>query len=367
MKIFRKFSLGTVSALTAGVLLMGAAPASAATTTYTATGLTSAVAGTTVTVSTTIKASATVVAAKAGICARNQDNKNFDFPKDVNVTLSPAGTTLTKTAVLPVGTYTMFTCASINGQWPTIGSAKSFTVNSSDGSIPELPTNGWTTVFSDSFSTPVAKGQWPASATPTGGKWGGYTGAYDTARIGKYTNSIVSQHDGMLDINIKTTNGVPQVAAPFPMVNGKWGGAAYQRVTMKFKSDSLPGYKAAFLLWPDSGNWNDGEIDFPEGPVNSTMSGFNHCPGKPSNNCEWVNTSTRYADGNWHTSVIEWTPTAVKLYLDGNVVMTEDDPGQIPSKAMHYIAQLETNYSRPDASVEGHFYIDSFSVEYRTP
>ena len=53
-----------------------------------------------------------------------------------------------------------------------------------------------------------------------------------------------------------------------------WQRQAFGRFSVRFRSDPLPGYKAAWLLWPESDNWNEGEIDFPEGGLDSTMWGF---------------------------------------------------------------------------------------------
>ena len=50
-------------------------------------------------------------------------------------------------------------------------------------------------------------------------------------------------------------------AAPKPM---GWKGLTCGRFSVRYRSENIDGYKTAHLLWPESSNWNDGEIDFVE-------------------------------------------------------------------------------------------------------
>ena len=63
------------------------------------------------------------------------------------------------------------------------------------------------------------------------------------------------------------------------------------------------GYKTAWLLWPRSEVWpRDGEIDFPEGDLDSTIHGFVHRQGATSGSDQYaVSTSATYT--SWHTAV----------------------------------------------------------------
>lgn len=69
-------------------------------------------------------------------------------------------------------------------------------------------------------------------------------------------------------VELHTQNGVHMVAAPGPVISGAPGkddGLVYGRYVIRFEADPVPGYKPAWLLWPDSNDWSDAEIDFPEG------------------------------------------------------------------------------------------------------
>jgi beta-glucanase (GH16 family) len=126
---------------------------------------------------------------------------------------------------------------------------------------------------------------------------------------------------------------------------------------MRFKADQVPGYKTAWLLWPDSENWADGEIDFPEGNLTGTISAYMHHKGDPQAQ-DGYSTGATYA--TWHTAVIEWTPQSVTFYLDGRVIGTSTDAAVIPSTPMHWVLQTETRTSGgpPSDSAAGHVRID---------
>ncbi|HEY5878769.1 MAG TPA: MBL fold metallo-hydrolase [Nakamurella sp.] len=48
---------------------------------------------------------------------------------------------------------------------------------------------------------------------------------------------------------------------------------------MRFRSDPPPGNEATWLLRPESDNWNEGEIDFPDGGLDGTMWDRLRCAG----------------------------------------------------------------------------------------
>lgn len=234
------------------------------------------------------------------------------------------------------------------------------------------PAGPFTRIFTENFTTPAAT--WPGTYSTT---WDNYDGFCDTACTGWYSDTTLSVHDGALDMNLHTAGGKALVAAPSPILPGQaaWTGQLYGRYTITFRSDPVVGYKTAWLLWPDDGHtcgngktgWDCGEIDFPEGNLDSDISGFNHCPGNPTQNCEIVESPTRYADGNWHTAVIEWTPGLIKFILDGTELGREADAAQVPIVPMTWVLQTETAYAVPPASSAGHLYVDSVSIDKYTP
>src|ERR1700694_4664776 len=105
---------------------------------------------------------------------------------------------------------------------------------------------------------------------------------------------------------------------------------------MRFRADAVPGYKTAILLWPDSGVWpRDGEIDFPEANLNSTIWGFVHHQGGVSGNDQTGYRTRVMYDTGWHTATVIWLPGRVTLQLDGRTVGTNRT--RIPNTPMHLV------------------------------
>jgi hypothetical protein len=224
---------------------------------------------------------------------------------------------------------------------------------------------GWTMAFNDDFAQNVSQGRF---LTDMGSRWYAYDyGWKDTSRNGTYDPSIISVHDGLLDAHIQTTNGVHRVAAFGPKFSGGATSQLYGRYAIRFKVDSMRGYKGAWLLWPNSNVWpRDGEIDFPEGDFDSTIHAYMHRQGATTgSDQDAFTTSARWTD--WHTAVTEWSPTAVRFYLDGNLIGTSTQ--RIPNTAMRWTIQNETTLGGflPADSTNGHVLVDWVAVWRYTP
>jgi hypothetical protein len=222
---------------------------------------------------------------------------------------------------------------------------------------------GWRQVFVDDFPYNVALGNFPGG---TNGKWNAYPDGWsDTSRNGTYNcTKVCSVHDGMLDMYVHSENGVHYVAVPYPEIPGTTNGSGlqYGRYAVRFRSDPVPGYKTAWLLWPDSNVWpRDGEVDFPEGNLDGTISAFMHRQGAASGgDQDAFSSQTTYP--SWHTAVTEWTPSSIKFILDGQTIGTSTS--QIPNTPMHWVLQTETalDGSVPSNSAAGHVQVDWAAV-----
>jgi beta-glucanase (GH16 family) len=150
---------------------------------------------------------------------------------------------------------------------------------------------------------------------------------------------------------------VPEPKLPHPAdINN---GQLYGMYSVRMKSDPVPGYKTAFMLWPDSNVWpQDGEIDFPEGSLDGSPSAFMHHRGATSGSeQDAYRTDIGYAA--WHTYTIEWTPQHVEFLVDGKVIGDSTDASDIPDTPMHWLLQAESdlNSPKPAASAQGHLEI----------
>lgn len=162
--------------------------------------------------------------------------------------------------------------------------------------------------------------------------------------------------DSVLHEHLYTAGSTPQVMALTPPLSS--GGQLYGRYAVRFKSDVVPGYKLAWLLWPSSDDWSQGEVDFPEGDAGGEISGYAHdTTGQPSRNAWYLNTGKPMT--SWHTAVIEWSPDKLTFILDG-IAHSTTDPKAIPTHKMGWVLQTETQLSAeaPSPSVSGTVSID---------
>ena len=225
--------------------------------------------------------------------------------------------------------------------------------------VPTGDLPGWNLLFADDFGTNVASGSWPSAVSS---RWSAYgPGWRDTSGKGVYTPSIISQHDGLLDAYLHTSGGVHKVAAMVPILPNGSKDQLYGRYAVRFRTDAVHGYKAAWMLWPKSNVWpRDGEIDWPEGDLDETMSAFMHRQGATSGSDQAAfTTSARFT--TWHTAVIEWSPAVVRFWLDGNLIGSATS--RIPNTPMHLVLQNETSLdSATSDSAAGHVLIDWVAI-----
>ncbi|TWH75340.1 glycosyl hydrolase family 16 [Modestobacter roseus] len=230
--------------------------------------------------------------------------------------------------------------------------------------LPAWDLPGWQLVLAEDFDSPAGPGRF---ATTYPG-WAGYDGAQDTSRHlgrpaatqGQYDSAgTTTVHDGLVDIRLHTANGTPRVMALTPTPDGQWwDGSTYGRYSVRFRTETVPGYKVAWLLWPTSDEWTEGEIDFPEGALGDEIAGASHSTaGDPSVNAWTVDTGATMAE--WHVATIEWLPDRLTFTLDDRS-WTTTEPTAIPHRPMRWVLQTETELTAgpPDPEVSGHVYVD---------
>lgn len=148
---------------------------------------------------------------------------------------------------------------------------------------------------------------------------------YPDGTSGIYAPSkTVSVHDGVMDVALGTGAGA---AGTFGSSAGAWdhvGGS----FSVRAKATGGDGNGAAFMLWPTSGTWSDGEIDFPEGNFEDSPSAFHHSmtTGKEADRVQ-IGTGVSWRD--WHTYTVDWVPgESVTYSVDGKVLdtVTHDVP-----------------------------------------
>ncbi len=201
--------------------------------------------------------------------------------------------------------------------------------------IGDLP--GWRQTFVDDFTVSAPLGSWGTSNSQKvvytgdhGGKWveypDGWPSTYTNGKPGYQPARVLSVHDGVLDFYLHNVNGLPSGANPSPLVTGTSQYQTYGRYTARIKSDTVPNYHAAWLLWPVlDKNGGCAESDFPETDLgNDTVTAFAHNSTKCSNYSgqDQINSMTHIYDGAWHTYTQEWGPGFRKYYVDGTLLGT---------------------------------------------
>jgi hypothetical protein len=238
--------------------------------------------------------------------------------------------------------------------------------NDADPSGETMPIgdlDGWRQVFTDDFRTDVPLGSFPTAVSD---KWGAYPAPTpDSFHHGIYSPlKVVSVHGGVLNKYIHSEGGKFLVAALLPKVPGSASyGQMYGRYAIRFKMDQIPGYKVAWLLWPDSKIWpRDGEIDFPERDLtDANVMGFVHHQDATSGSDQSA-AKAPFDSNAWHTTVIEWSPNLVVFRLDG-VEIKRITTG-VPNTPMHWVIQTETMLTStlPPLSAAGNVQIDWVAI-----
>lgn len=234
--------------------------------------------------------------------------------------------------------------------------------------LGDLP--GWKHVFVEDFTAgDVPLGAFPGPLYSERWDAGYKDGTPDTAgqlssgRSGYYPTEVLSVQNGLLDWFLHTENGISKGAAPTPKIPNasknppRANSLMYGRYSVRFKADSLAGFKVAWLLWPDSGVWpRDGEIDFPEGELTRTIYGATHAG---TNFAEVYDSGKPFT--SWHVATTEWTPERLEFFLDGRSLGASTT--EVPSTPMHFILQTESCLTGcPAPETQGHVYLDWISI-----
>lgn len=216
--------------------------------------------------------------------------------------------------------------------------------------VGDLP--GWRQVFASDFTHgDVPVGGFPGAMYGAAWSAGYGDGTPDTAgqgsggKSGYYPSKVLSVKNGVLDWYLHSESGISMGAAPAPIIANssqsphRPNSQLYGRYSVRFKADALPGFKAAWLMWPDSGLWPmDGELDYPEGDLAGPLSGAVHRSGLSQDVYDVVPSDALFT--SWHTATTEWTPGRVSFLLDGKLLGASTVG--TPVKPMHYILQTES-------------------------
>ena len=195
-----------------------------------------------------------------------------------------------------------------------------------------------------------------------------YSGMRDTSGKGLYApDQVLSVHDSVLDFHLRSSGSQPLVATVLP---AGYRAYTHQRVSIRYRADEVPGYKFVMILWPLSGDWNEGEIDWPEGDLSGDVRPVSAIPGSYDPDTEamtFLPEDPPVVPGgqtDWHVATVEWTADAVRFFWDDELLDTVT--GAVPTTPMRVTLQAETiiHDDEVPTNASGHVQVD-WVVAYR--
>jgi hypothetical protein len=222
----------------------------------------------------------------------------------------------------------------------------------------DVPLGGFTTAYPNIGVYPSTYFDTSRNTSRPSSQWG----QYDPARTLSVTGGVLSKW-------LHTEGTRPKVAALAPFIPNlnrtsatDWSDQLYGRYSVRYRvSNAMPGYKQAWLLWPESNDGRaQGEIDFPETDFNvlAGVGGFVHHINGTSGSDQYAMPRLATDLRQWHTATIEWSPNLVRFLWDG--VEVGRTTNRIPNTPMHWVLQTETTITSaaPAPSVNGMVEID---------
>ncbi|MDP4332725.1 glycoside hydrolase family 16 protein [Curtobacterium sp. A7_M15] len=247
---------------------------------------------------------------------------------------------------------------------PAAAAASSSTASTTSTSMPrgDVTSNGrtWKQTYAEDFTTDAGLG----SVLDTYPRLGAYSGYSDTSGRGYYApDKVLSVSNGNLDFWLHSEGGQPLVATVLP---DDYAPHTTGRVSIRYKTTNTDGYKFVGMLWPSSNDWNEGEIDWPEGDLGSTVRPASAIPGSMSDGVMTFDSSieqhtTSTQSSGYHVATTEWDHGEVRFFWDGTLVSTTRSA--VPTTPMRVTLQAETAIGGSvPTSASGHVDVDWVSI-----
>ena len=132
--------------------------------------------------------------------------------------------------------------------------------------------------------------------------------------------------------------------------NGRYG---YWEVKMRAYSTGSGGSAPhpVLILWPDSGNWSDGELDYFETNIGDGIGGYFHCTDGSGIDRNCFTLPDKDVDyTKFHVYSIEWTASGANGWIDGESWYTTTSSNWQPKTSSHQTIQLDNLSGRTPVS-----------------
>ncbi|MBT2514498.1 glycoside hydrolase family 16 protein [Arthrobacter sp. ISL-30] len=170
------------------------------------------------------------------------------------------------------------------------------------------------------------------AGAPDSTKWSVYNSA-GHAGNGLRVPQAITVNNGMMTITGKpdgTTGGM----------SAKFARQQYGKYEVRMRTSAAdPTYHAVAILWPDGPSAKCSEIDFAEQTNDlANISFFLHygCASGVQTYAKKPLDMTQ-----WHNYAVEWCPSGIKGYVDGQLWFSDSDPAHQPDGPMHLTLQLD--------------------------
>jgi Glycosyl hydrolases family 16 len=165
---------------------------------------------------------------------------------------------------------------------------------------------------------------------------------------GRRTSSAISLQDSVLTMTGDAEGNSAGMAWKQGQMHGRWEVCARS-------AQGSANFHPVLLLWPDAEDWPvGGEIDFMEiwDPARQQVDIALHYDADDKRDIGKVNIDAT----QWHSWAIEWTPTRITAYVDGQKWWQSTDTAKFPPRPMHLCIQLD-NFGG-DVSQGGELQVD---------
>lgn len=198
---------------------------------------------------------------------------------------------------------------------------------SSTGSTDEAATtHGW--------GAPIGGDEFNYVGAPNSSIWSVYSSA------GHAGNGVRSPGQITVDGSVLQITGLPDGTTGG--MSDRDRGRTYGRWEARMRVNArAPEYHPVLILWPDQGRVNANncaEMDYSESTSDTSRARFflhYSCSGAQATASQSLDMT------QWHNYAIEWTPTHVIGYLDGQEWFRDTDVSQVPDDPAHQTIQLD--------------------------
>jgi 3-phytase len=206
-----------------------------------------------------------------------------------------------------------------------------------DSTVPPPPPPAVTSAAERyNWGTPELSDQFNYTGAPNSTLWSVYNGPGHAGNGTRSPNQVTVNGSALRITGLSdgTTGGLATASA----LRGDTYGRYETRMRVSARDSE---YHPVLIVWPDDGRISSNncmEIDYAESTSDTTLMKFflhYNCSSGQSTTSQTVDMT------QWHNYAVEWTSTAVRGYIDGELWFTDVDLSHVPDWPAHQTIQLD--------------------------